>query len=180
MAAKVGLFFGSTTGNTRKVAKLIKSRFDDATMSEPVRITKASPEDLLAYDYLILGTPTLGDGQLPGQSADCDENWEEALERLGDVSLAGKTVALFGLGDQATYPDAFVDALADLHEFVTAHGARVVGAWPADGYDFSDSRALQGDSFVGLALDQDNQADLTEERVDAWLKSIAGEMGLPS
>lgn len=179
MTAKVGLFFGSTTGNTRKVAKLIKSRFGDDVMSEPIRINKATQEDFLAYDCLILGTPTLGEGQLPGQSADCEENWEEALQRLEGVSLQGKTVALFGLGDQSLYGHEFVDAMADLYEFVTARGAKVVGAWPSDGYDFTNSRALQGDDFVGLALDQDNQSELTEERIDSWLRSIAPEMGLP-
>lgn len=180
MTAKVGLFFGSTTGNTRKVAKLIKSRFADDIMSEPIRITKATPDDFAAYDCLILGTPTMGDGQLPGQSSDCEENWEEALERLADISLEGKTVALFGLGDQSLYGHEFVDAMADLYDFVTERGARVVGAWPSDGYDFTNSRALQGDDFVGLALDQDNQSEMTEERVEAWLKTIAPEMGLPA
>lgn len=179
MTAKVGLFFGSTTGNTRKIAKLIKGRFSDDVMSEPIRINKATREDFLAYDCLILGTPTMGEGQLPGLSADCEENWEEALARLDDVSLAGKTVALYGLGDQSIYSHEFVNAMADLYEFVTRRGARVVGAWPSEGYDFTDSRALKGDDFVGLALDQDNQPELTEARVDAWLRSIAAEMGLP-
>ncbi len=102
--AKIGVFFGSTSGKTRKVAKMIKKKFDDALMADPININKASPDDLAAYEYLILGTPTMGEGQLPGLSADCEEeSWEEALTRLTEVDFTGKTVALFGLGDQVSY-----------------------------------------------------------------------------
>ena len=177
--ARIGVFFGSTSGKTRKVAKMIKKRFDDDTMADPLNINRVSPEDFAAYDFLILGTPTMGDGQLPGLSAECDEeSWEEALLRLADVDLAGKTVALFGLGDQVSYANEFLNGLGELHDFVCACGARVVGAWPTAGYDFKTSLAVVDDSFVGLALDLDNQSALTEERLDAWLKQIAPDFGL--
>ncbi|MBU1776889.1 MAG: flavodoxin domain-containing protein, partial [Gammaproteobacteria bacterium] len=94
------------------------------------------------------------------------------------LDLGGKTIALFGLGDQSKYPDEFVDAMGIIHEFVVARGAKVVGQWPADEYDFISSKALVNDEFVGLALDQENQKLLTDTRVDAWLKLIAPEFGL--
>lgn len=181
--AKVGIFFGTNSGSTRKIAKLIKRRFDDETMAAPVNINRVSAEDFVAYPCLILGTPTMGEGQLPGLSAECDEeSWEEALQRLDGVDLSGKTVAIFGLGDQESYAMEFVDAMADLYDFVTERGAKVVGAWPTDGYEFELSRAVDEDAgtFVGLALDQDNQADKTEARLDAWVKLIAPDLGLPA
>ena len=178
--ARIGLFFGSNTGNTRKVAKMIKKRFDDDTMADPLNVNRASAEDFAAYDYLILGTPTLGEGALPGLSVDTDaESWEEFLPKIDDLNFAGKTIALFGLGDQAGYPNEFVDALIELHDFFSARGARIVGAWPIAGYDFNTSQAVVDDKFVGLALDLDNQADQTAERLDAWLKLIAADFQLP-
>ncbi len=178
--AKIGVFFGSTSGKTRKVAKMIKKKFDDALMADPININKASPDDLAAYEYLILGTPTMGEGQLPGLSADCEEeSWEEALTRLTEVDFTGKTVALFGLGDQVSYGNEFVNGLIELYDFVSARGAKVVGSWPTEGYDFNVSLAVVDDQFVGLALDLDNQAGQTDARLDAWLGQIAPHFGLP-
>jgi len=178
--AKIGIFFGTTSGNTRKIAKMIKKRFDDELMDKPVNINRISPEEFTAYPLMILGTPTMGEGQLPGLSAECEEeSWEEALTRLDGVDLTGKTVAIFGLGDQETYPMEFVDGIMDLYEFVTERGAKVVGRWSTDGYEFEMSRAEDDGEFLGLALDQDNQSNLTEERLDTWLKIIAPEFGLP-
>lgn len=178
--AKIGLFFGTASGKTRKIAKLIKKRYDDDTMAEPVNIAKVDGASLSAYDFLILGTPTLGSGQLPGLSADCDEeSWEEALERLAEVDLQGKTVALFGLGDQVSYSNEFVDALIELYDFCEQRGARIVGAWPTEGYRFKNSQSVVDGKFVGLALDLDNEAGLTEERLNAWLASISADFGLP-
>jgi len=178
--ARIGLFFGSTSGKTRKVAKMIKKRFDDEILADPVNINRVSPEDFSSFDYLILGTPTMGEGQLPGLSADCEEeSWEEALLRFADVDLSGKIVAIFGLGDQVSYSNEFLNAMIDIHDFVTDRGARVIGAWPTDGYEFNTSLAVIDDKFVGLALDLDNQSGKTEARLDAWLQQIAPEFGLP-
>ena len=177
--ARIGLFFGSNTGKTRKVAKMIKKRFDDATMAEPLNVNRATPEGLAQYPFLILGTPTLGEGLLPGLSADCEnESWEEFLPKLQDVDFSGKTVAIYGLGDQIGYAEEFLDAMIVLYDFVIERGAKVVGAWPTEGYEFSHSEAVVDGQFVGLALDLDNQSGLTEQRLEAWLQSIAADFDL--
>ncbi|THF58617.1 flavodoxin [Pseudothauera rhizosphaerae] len=178
--ARIGLFFGTNTGNTRKIAKQIKKRFDDDTVADPLNVNRVTAEDFAAYDYLILGTPTLGEGQLPGLSSDTEaESWEEFLPKIEDVDFSGKTIALFGLGDQVSYANEFVDALIFLYDFFSDRGANIVGAWPTDGYDFTTSQAVVDDKFVGLALDLDNQADQTEARLNAWLKLIAPDFDLP-
>ena len=178
--ARIGLFFGTNTGKTRKVAKMIKKRFDDDTMADALNVNRASAEDLAQYQFLIIGTPTLGDGELPGLSADCEnESWEEFLPKLQEVDLTGKTVAIFGLGDQVGYPDEYLDAMGILYDFVVERGARVVGAWPTEGYEFEASEAVRDGEFVGLALDLDNQSGLTEERLNVWLKLIAADFDLP-
>jgi flavodoxin I len=179
--AKIGLFFASSTGNTRRIAKMIKKRYDDDTMAEALNVNKASPALVAGYSHLILGTSTLGGGQLPGLSTDCmGGGWEEFLPQLKDVDFNGKTVALYGLGDQDKYPEEFVDAMGEIYQFVVARGAIVVGAWPADDYDFIASKALVNDEFVGLVLDQENQKGLTDKRVDTWLQQIAPDFGLPT
>jgi flavodoxin I len=179
--ARIGIFFASSTGNTRRIAKAIKKRFDDETMADALNVNKASAELVAGYSHLILGTSTLGGGQLPGLSTDCmGGGWEEFLPQLKEVDFSGKTIALYGLGDQNKYPDEFVDAMGEIYHFVVARGAKVVGSWPADDYDFIASKALVDDQFVGLALDQENQKLLTDTRVDTWLKLIAPEFGLPA
>lgn len=177
--ARIGIFFGSTSGKTRKVAKMIKKRFDDETMADPVNVNRASADDLAAYDFLILGTPTMGQGQLPGLSADCDEeSWGEALPRFAGIDFTGKTVAIFGLGDQVSYANEFLDAMIEIYDFVTERGARVVGSWPTEGYEFNTSQAVLDGRFVGLALDLDNQSEQTTARVESWLQQIAPDFGL--
>lgn len=176
---RIGLFFGSNTGNTRRIAKMIKKLYDDDTMAEALNVNKATPELVASYDYLILGTPTLGEGAMPGLDTDCQQaSWAEFLPQLTDVDFTGKTVALYGLGDQEKYPDNFVDAMGMLYEFVTARGARVVGFWPTDGYEFIASKAEEDGEFVGLVLDQDNQKMLTDDRLQTWLRLISKDFGL--
>ena len=173
----IGIFFGTDTGNTRRVAKSIHKKLGGLA-DAPVNINKASVDDLLKYDALILGTPTLGDGELPGLTCGAQaESWEEFLPKLEGADFSGKTVALFGLGDQEGYGHEFVDALIILHDAFTATGATLVGSWPTDGYTFEASKAIIEDAFVGLVIDHDNQSDLTDERVDAWLEEIKPLLG---
>ncbi|MDO8329501.1 MAG: flavodoxin [Fluviicoccus sp.] len=177
--ARIGIFFGTNTGKTRKVAKLIKKRYDDDTMADPLNVNRTTVEGMMAYEYLILGTPTLGDGQLPGMSADCDsESWEEFVAKLEGADFSGKTVAIYGLGDQVGYGHEFLDGMFLLYDFLKQQGATLVGDWPTDGYEFEHSDAVVDGRFVGLALDLDNQSGLTEQRLDAWLKSISPAFGL--
>jgi flavodoxin I len=179
--SRIGLFFASSTGNTRRIAKQIKKRFNDDLMADALNVNKATPELVASYSHLIFGTSTLGSGQLPGLSTDCmGGGWEEFLPQLTGVDFTGKTVAIFGLGDQNKYPEKFVDAMGEIYAFIKARGATVVGTWPADDYEFISSKALVDDEFVGLALDQENQKTLTDARVEQWLKLIAPDFGLPA
>lgn len=170
--ANVGIFFGTDTGKTRKIAKLIHRKLGDLA-DAPVNINRISLETFLSYPVLVLGTPTLGDGQLPGMNAGCEEaSWGEFMAQLAGASLSGKTVALFGLGDQVGYPDNFVSGMRPLYDTLKSCGAQLIGQWPNQGYEFTTSASLEEGAFVGLVLDQDNQYDLTEERLDAWLDTI--------
>lgn len=170
--SRIGIFFGTDTGHTRRIAKLIAKRLGDQA-DPPLNINRVGIAELLAYDALILGTPTLGDGELPGLESGCQtESWLEFMPQLAGADLSGKRIALFGLGDQEKYPDAFCDAVALLYDAVTAQGAEVVGDWPTEGYTFATSQAVMDDRFVGLILDQDNQAAQSEARLASWLDQV--------
>jgi flavodoxin I len=172
--AKVGIFFGTDTGNTRRIAKDIATALTFTIAAKPVNIRNAQVADLLAYDMLILGTPTYGEGQLPGLSTgNATTSWEEFLPKLEGQDFSGKKVAIFGLGNQKSYPAEFVDAMFSLYEQFKQCGATMIGAWDTESYNFQASKAVVDGSFVGLALDQENQKDLTPGRLDTWLKMLA-------
>lgn len=167
--AKIGLFYATDTGNTRKVSKMIKKQFADEAEITLYNVKKATAEDVQGYDALIIGTPTLGDGELP-------ETLEAFLPQLESVDFSSKVVALFGLGDQVGYPDEFVDALGMVYKRLKKLGANPIGAWPTDDYEYEKSKAVVNDEFVGLVIDQDNQADMTEERVEDWVDQVKSEL----
>jgi flavodoxin I len=168
----VGLFFGSSEGNTQAVAHRIASRFEPESFSI-VDISDVTQNDLYACDGLILGISTWDFGQI-------QSDWEAFWPDLEAMDFSGKTVALYGLGDQFGYGDFFLDAMGLLHDLLLERGAHCVGYWPVEGYHFDASKALtpDGTQFVGLALDEDQQPDLTDARLDVWCAAIAQDLGL--
>lgn len=170
---KVGIFFGTDTGSTRLIAKMIAKKLGGDVASKPLNVNRIRVEDMLIYDALILGTPTYGEGQLPGKSTKVPAgSWEEFLPLLEENDFIGKVVAIYGLGDQEKYSDRFADGLHQLYIRLQACGAKFVGEWSTDGYQFEKSRSVVDGKFIGLVLDQSNQRLLTEERVDTWLDQI--------
>lgn len=173
---KIGIFFGTDTGRTRLVAKQMAKKLGPAA-DVAVNIGRTTLAEFLAYDRLILGSSTLGDGELPGLSTGLTQpSWEEFLPQLADADLTGKVIAIFGLGDQKKYPTEFVDAIGIIHDAVADCGARMIGRWPTEGYEFEASLAVDGEDFLGLALDQINQPLLSEARIDQWLAQIQPEL----
>lgn len=170
--AQIGLFFGSDEGNTETVAYRIQQRLG-ADVVDVYDVADVTQLEFGEYAQIILGISTWDFGQI-------QSDWEEFWGDLEQVSFAGKTVALFGLGDQFGYGDFFLDAMGMLHDVVVRNGARIVGHWPTAGYEFDASKAqVPGeDLFVGLALDEDQQAELTRERLDRWCAQIHQAFGL--
>jgi flavodoxin I len=128
-------------------------------------VEDSSPDDMLGYEILILGIPTWGIGRV-------QEDWKNFISRLKDVNLSGKKVALFGLGDQESYPGTFADAMGKLYRSISKTGCSFIGSWPVEGYVYERSEAVMGERFVGLVIDEDNQPELTDERLEQWLKEI--------
>ncbi|MBM4026133.1 MAG: flavodoxin [Planctomycetes bacterium] len=168
--ARIGLFYGSTTGSTLKVAELIGEAFDP-TPVDLVDVRQASAEDFRNYDVLIFGTSTWHWGSL-------QDEWAVFEDQLTRQALAGKKVAFFGLGDQKLYPDHFVDGMGLLYEKVKPLGTPVVGLWSKDGYAYQASAAEVDGRLVGLALDEDSEPDRTPGRIQAWVRQLKSELRL--
>ncbi len=167
--ATFNIYYASTTGNTESCASEIASSLGD--LAGPVQtIDQISPKDLESADHMILGISTWNIGEL-------QDDWAEFYDNFDDVDLSGKVVALFGLGDQEGYPENFQDAMGILYEKVVEKGAKVIGAWPVDGYEFDESRAVVDGKFVGLALDEDNQSDMSADRIQRWTAQLKQELG---
>jgi flavodoxin I len=164
--SKIGIFFGSTTGNTGDAAKAIRAQLGDADIFD---ITNTAVARMNDYDVLILGSSTWGLGDL-------QDDWDAVLGDLGALHLEGKKVALFGLGDQSMYEDTYCDAMGILYEALQDSKATFVGRWPTTGYEHTDSRAVVDGKFVGLALDAEHQGDLTDERIAAWVAQLKAEI----
>lgn len=170
--SKIGLFYGSDEGNTEAVALRIRARLGEEHV-DVHDIADVTQLDIADYQQLIFGIPTWDFGQI-------QSDWEEFWEDVQEIDFSGKTVALFGLGDQFGYGDYFLDAMGMLHDVIVAGGATIVGHWPTEGYEFEASKAeIEGEGlFVGLAIDEDQQEELTAGRLNRWCRQIAGEFGL--
>ena len=88
------------------------------------------------------------------------------------LDFNGNTAAFFGCGDQVGYSDNFLDAIGFLAKPFMEKGGNLIGKWSTEGYEFDASEALDGDEFLGLGLDNDNQEDESEERMIIWAELI--------
>ena len=169
--AVVGLFYGSDTGNTENISKMIQKDLG-ADLVDVRDIAKSSKEDIEAYDFLLFGIPTWYYGE-------SQADWDDFMPTLKEIDFNGKIVGIFGCGDQEDYAEYFCDAMGTLRAIVEENGAVVIGHWPTAGYNFDASHALIDDeTFVGLCIDEDRQPELTNERVKAWCKQLREEMCL--
>lgn len=160
--AKIGIFYGSTTGTCEDIANRISQKLDG---SEVVNVSDFSEDKAMAFDVLLLGSSTWGAGDL-------QDDWFDACDKLKAMNLAGKKVALFAVGDSDGFGSTFCGSLAGLYEAVKGTGATLVGQVATDGYNFDDSEGVVDGKFLGLALDEANEADKTDARIDAWIASL--------
>jgi flavodoxin I len=164
--ATIGIFYGSTEGNTERVVTRIQELFGEE--AELHNVNSAATDDMQPYPNLILACPTWEIGQL-------QEDWDAFIDEIENVDYAGKKVTYLGLGDADGYPDTFLDAMGIIHDRIKDKGATFVGAWPTAGYNFSASKGVVDGKLLGLGIDEDNQKDLTEERISKWVDQLKKE-----
>ena len=162
---KTGIFFGSTTGTCEDLAGRIAKALgiDSADVHNVAELTA---EAVNGYDRLVLGSSTWGCGDL-------QDDWYTGIETLKQMDLSGKQVALFACGDAASYGDTFCNALGTLYDELQNTGATFIGTGVStEGYSFDDSTAVKDGAFVGLALDEVNEYDQTDERIKNWISTL--------
>ncbi|AFY78883.1 flavodoxin, long chain [Pleurocapsa sp. PCC 7327] len=166
--SKIGLFYGSTTGKTQSAAEMIQEAFGGDSVVTLYDIAEVEASDFDKYQNIIIACPTWDIGELQA-------DWSGYYDELDEIDFSGKKVAYFGTGDQIGYADNFQDAMGILEEKISSLGGKTVGYWLTDGYDFNESKAVKNGKFVGLALDEDNQSELTEQRIKQWVTQLKSE-----
>lgn len=162
---KTIVVYGSSTGTCEAIAGKIAERLG----VEAINVSDLTADVIAENDNLLIGTSTWGAGEL-------QDDWYDGVDTLKGADLSGKVVAVFGCGDSASYSDTFCGAMKELYDAAKAGGATVVGEVDIDGYTFDDSDAVVDNKFVGLALDDINEDDKTDGRIDAWLEQINGSL----
>ena len=159
---KTVIIYGSSTGTCQSIAETIANKLG---VSDILDVAKVTAAQVNVYDNLLLGTSTWGAG-------DMQEDWYSGIKEIKNANLAGKTVALFGCGDSQSYSDTYCDGMGEIYRELQGTGCNIIGQVPTDGYTYDDSTAVVDGHFVGLALDDVNEGNMTEARIDAWIDSI--------
>ena len=168
---KIAIIYGSDTGITDYITTLLTKKLDIKDL-DVIEVFTMKPVDFLKYKIILIGVPTWYVGDL-------QSDWEDFFPDYQKIDFTGIKVAFFGLGDQYGYPDNFVDGIGILGEVVLNNGGEIFGYWPNEGYEFNESLGLASNGmFYGLAIDEDNQQEHTEERLDKWVKQIKKEVNL--
>lgn len=162
---KTLVVYGSSTGTCEGIAEKLGNKLG----AEVVNVAELSEEQVKEAENLILGTSTWGAGEM-------QDDWYDGVKLLKGLDLTGKTVALFGCGDSESYCDTFCGGMDELYSALQDKGVKFVGAVSTDGYNFDDSAAVVDGKFVGLALDDVNEDDKTDDRIDAWVEEIKAEL----
>ena len=176
LEAAVGIFYGTSSGNTMDCAMKIYECLGDELADEPIDVDTMDDAvaSLSQYEALIVGTPTWNTGADTERSGTgWDDLYYDVLPKTD--ALKGKPVAVFGLGDQESYGDSFSDATGELFDVFEGLGCRMFGSWSQEGYEHTASKAIRGDKFCGLILDMINQDDLTDDRVEDWIEQLKVE-----
>ena len=161
---KTLVVYGSSTGTCQGLAEKIGQQLgvqDDGMID----VQNLSADVVNKYDVLILGTSTWGAGEM-------QDDWYDGVKVLKQAGLQGKTVAVFGCGDSESYSDTFCGGMAELYNAAKDAGATMMGEVATDGYNFDDSEAVVDGKFVGLALDEVNEDDKTDSRIEAWVEEL--------
>jgi len=171
--ANIGIFVGSSGGTTQSAAEKLEEFFEDAELIN-MEEDYDDLEQFEDFDVLLIGCSTWGQG-------DPQRDWVDPLFEMEneEPDFSGKKVAFFGAGDQESHGEEFISALAKMKDVFSNLGADTeYGYWPTDEYEYKASLAEKDGKFVGLAIDDVNQEELTESRVTSWASQVKKEMGI--
>ncbi len=167
------LLYWPKGGNVENSAKKIFAQFNPNDI-EMCDVESFDVDTLEDYKTIIMGSSTVGAENWI--DAANDNLWNRFFRKIEEHDLSGHNIAVFGLGDQVLYPAHFVDVLGILNQEVVKVKGTLIGKWPTKNYSFTDSEGVEGDYFYGLALYEDNESDLTGQRVAQWVEQIKSEI----
>jgi flavodoxin I len=170
--SKIGIFCGTAGGTSMKIAEALAEAFeveDDDLINMEEDFDDV--DQLLEYDVLFLGSSTWGQG-------DVYHEWVDPMLEIDseDVDFSGKTVAFFGAGDCKKHGEHFCSALGKMHKTFVGAGAKAIGFIPKDDYTYEFSLAEIDGKFCGLGIDEHNESDKTEERIEKWIEVLKSEL----
>lgn len=162
---KTGIFYATSTGTTRGVAERIAKALG-VRASDVYNVAKTGPDKFDDYELIILGSPTYGAGEV-------HDDWYDVLDAVKALDLNGKTVAVFGCGDE-NMSDSFCSAVGIIYKAFKDTGARMIGEFNTFPYEFDKSEAVpvQGGEAVGLLLDEVNRPEATDKRIKEWVETL--------
>ena len=171
--SKTALFYSPEGGNVNRVANKLGALIGNDKV-DIIPVKEVEQGDLYKYNKIILVGSTVGADHWDNEIV-VDE-WIEFFTKIKDISFEKKKVAIVGLGNSVLYPSHFADGMADLYERITKQNAVVLGFVDAKDYDFTDSEAVNDDGFFcGLAIDEDNEAELTTGRLEKWISILKSD-----
>lgn len=170
---KIVLLYWPLGGNVETAAKKIYSCFENRDI-DIFDVDSFNIDTLNDYEIIIMGSSTVGAEKW--EDADADNKWNRFFRKIDEQNLSKHKIALFGLGDQILYPAHFVNSLGILNDEVVKVNGKLIGKWPTKGYTFTNSEGVEDEMFYGLALDGNNEADLTDQRVNEWTELLKKEM----
>lgn len=160
--SKTIVVYGSSTGTCESIAQTLGEKLG----ADVIDVANLTAADVQGADNLVLGTSTWGAGEM-------QDDWYDGVKVLKEAGLSGKKVAVFGCGDSSSYSDTFCGGMKDLYDAAKEAGATMVGDdVPTDGYTYDDSDSVVDGHFIGLALDDVNEDDKTESRIEAWIPTL--------
>jgi flavodoxin I len=171
----IGLFFGPEKGAVHHIATKIQTILGRENVAM-ISVKDANLDDLQGFEKLIFGISTVGKKSVG--EAYLTTDWENFFSAIRQVDYSSKTIALFGLGDQAKYPTNFVDAMGILAKELLKKNAKIIGQVTTEAYTFEKSKAVINGKFIGLPLDEDSEQNLTDERLGKWLVNIKSAFGI--
>ena len=166
---KINLIYGSDTGNTELVTGLLASLLSKDNVD--IIAVNELEDSHWDNDKFILGIPTWYDGEL-------QSDWEDYFDKFKEIDFTNKIAAIYGLGDQLGYEEWFCDGIGILAEVILENGGKVIGYTKKDTtYDFDTTpkSLVDQETFYGLCIDEDNQDELTQDRLVSWVKQIKEE-----
>ena len=161
----IAILYGSSGGNAASVARQVQDLFDGK--ADIFNVLEVTLDEIKDYPYYVIGTSTTGIGDL-------QDDWEGFLPSFARMDLAGKKVAIFALGDSASYSTSFAESMKVVYDEIKDK-VRIVGQVADEGYNYDSSTAVIEGTWIGLPIDEDNEYDLTQERLEKWVESLKNE-----